>query len=51
MDRAADNHYPTNTTDLIAARDVPSIAKIVLENFAGTLEGPVPSCSQLARDL
>jgi N6-adenosine-specific RNA methylase IME4 len=26
MDRAADNHYPTSVTDLIAARDVPSIA-------------------------
>jgi len=26
MDRAADNHYPTNATDLIAQRDVPSIA-------------------------
>ena len=26
MDRAADNHYPTSATDIIAARDVPSIA-------------------------
>ena len=26
MDRAADNHYPTSTTDAIAARDVRSIA-------------------------
>jgi N6-adenosine-specific RNA methylase IME4 len=26
MDRAADNHYPTSVTDLIAERDVPSIA-------------------------
>ena len=26
MDRAADNHYPTSCTELIAARDVPSIA-------------------------
>jgi N6-adenosine-specific RNA methylase IME4 len=26
MDRAADNHYPTSCTDVIAARDVPSIA-------------------------
>lgn len=26
MDRAADNHYPTSVTDIIAARDVPSIA-------------------------
>jgi N6-adenosine-specific RNA methylase IME4 len=26
MDRAADNHYPTSGTDVIAARDVPSIA-------------------------
>lgn len=26
MDRAADNHYPTSTTDIIAARNVPSIA-------------------------
>jgi N6-adenosine-specific RNA methylase IME4 len=26
MDRAADNHYPTSPTALIAARDVPSIA-------------------------
>jgi len=26
MDRAADNHYPTSITDLIAERDVPSIA-------------------------
>lgn len=26
MDRAADNHYPTSPTDVIAARDVPSIA-------------------------
>ena len=26
MDRAADNHYPTTPTDVIAARDVPSIA-------------------------
>lgn len=26
MDRAADNHYPTSTLEVIAARDVPSIA-------------------------
>jgi N6-adenosine-specific RNA methylase IME4 len=26
MDRAADNHYPTSATEVIAARDVPSIA-------------------------
>jgi ParB/RepB/Spo0J family partition protein len=26
MDRAADNHYPTSATDMIAARDVQSIA-------------------------
>jgi N6-adenosine-specific RNA methylase IME4 len=26
MDRAADNHYPTSSTEVIAARDVPSIA-------------------------
>jgi N6-adenosine-specific RNA methylase IME4 len=26
MDRAADNHYPTSVTDVIAARDVASIA-------------------------
>lgn len=26
MDRAADNHYPTSPTEVIAARDVPSIA-------------------------
>ena len=26
MNRAADNHYPTSATDIIAARDVPSIA-------------------------
>jgi N6-adenosine-specific RNA methylase IME4 len=26
MDRAADNHYPTSVTEIIAARDVPSIA-------------------------
>ena len=26
MDRAADNHYPTSATDVIAARDVASIA-------------------------
>lgn len=26
MDRAADNHYPTSATDIIAARDVASIA-------------------------
>jgi N6-adenosine-specific RNA methylase IME4 len=26
MDRAADNHYPTSPTEIIAARDVPSIA-------------------------
>jgi N6-adenosine-specific RNA methylase IME4 len=26
MDRAADNHYPTSATDIIAARDAPSIA-------------------------
>jgi N6-adenosine-specific RNA methylase IME4 len=26
MDRAADNHYPTSVTRVIAARDVPSIA-------------------------
>lgn len=26
MDRAADNHYPTSTTDVIASRDVASIA-------------------------
>lgn len=26
MDRAADNHYPTSCTDVIAGRDVPSIA-------------------------
>jgi N6-adenosine-specific RNA methylase IME4 len=26
MDRAADNHYPTSVHDVIAARDVPSIA-------------------------
>ena len=26
MDRAADNHYPTSVTEMIAARDVPSIA-------------------------
>jgi N6-adenosine-specific RNA methylase IME4 len=26
MDRAADNHYPTSVMDVIAARDVPSIA-------------------------
>jgi N6-adenosine-specific RNA methylase IME4 len=26
MDRAADNHYPTTATEIIAARDVPSIA-------------------------
>lgn len=26
MDRAADNHYPTSVTELIAQRDVPSIA-------------------------
>jgi len=26
MDRAADNHYPTSVTDVIAERDVPSIA-------------------------
>jgi N6-adenosine-specific RNA methylase IME4 len=26
MDRAADNHYPTSCTEVIAARDVPSIA-------------------------
>jgi len=26
MDRAADNHYPTSSTDLIASRDVQSIA-------------------------
>ena len=26
MDRAADNHYPTSCTEIIAARDVPSIA-------------------------
>jgi len=26
MDRAADNHYPTNRTEIIASRDVPSIA-------------------------
>lgn len=26
MDRAADNHYPTSVTEVIAARDVPSIA-------------------------
>jgi N6-adenosine-specific RNA methylase IME4 len=26
MDRAADNHYPTSCTQVIAARDVPSIA-------------------------
>jgi N6-adenosine-specific RNA methylase IME4 len=26
MDRAADNHYPTSATGIIAARDVPSIA-------------------------
>ena len=26
MDRAADNHYPTSPTNIIAARDVPSIA-------------------------
>jgi N6-adenosine-specific RNA methylase IME4 len=26
MDRAADNHYPTSNTDMIAARNVPSIA-------------------------
>ncbi len=26
MDRSADNHYPTSVTEVIAARDVPSIA-------------------------
>jgi N6-adenosine-specific RNA methylase IME4 len=26
LDRAADNHYPTSSTEVIAARDVPSIA-------------------------
>jgi hypothetical protein len=26
MDRAADNRYPTSTTDIIAERDVASIA-------------------------
>jgi N6-adenosine-specific RNA methylase IME4 len=26
MDRAADNHYPTSATEVIASRDVPSIA-------------------------
>jgi N6-adenosine-specific RNA methylase IME4 len=26
MDRAADNHYPTSVTEMIAGRDVPSIA-------------------------
>ena len=26
MDRAADNHYPTSCTDVIAARDVPKVA-------------------------
>jgi N6-adenosine-specific RNA methylase IME4 len=26
MDRSPDNHYPTNCTEVIAARDVPSIA-------------------------
>lgn len=26
MDRAADNHYPTSCTEIIAARDVPAIA-------------------------
>jgi len=26
MDRAADNHYPTSATEVIAARDVPSVA-------------------------
>jgi N6-adenosine-specific RNA methylase IME4 len=26
LDRAADNHYPTSATDIIASRDVPSIA-------------------------
>lgn len=26
MDRAADNHYPTSCTEIIAARDVPSIS-------------------------
>lgn len=26
MDRAADNHYPTSCTEIIAARDVPSVA-------------------------
>jgi len=26
MDRAADNHYPTSTAEVIAARDVPSIS-------------------------
>lgn len=26
MDRAADNHYPTSVTEVIAARDVPSIS-------------------------
>jgi N6-adenosine-specific RNA methylase IME4 len=26
LDRAADNHYPTSVTEVIAARDVPSIA-------------------------
>jgi hypothetical protein len=26
MDRSADNHYPTSCTEIIAARDVPSIA-------------------------
>jgi N6-adenosine-specific RNA methylase IME4 len=43
MDRAADNHYPTNTTDLIAARDVPSIAA---EDCALGLWSTVPMLPQ-----
>jgi N6-adenosine-specific RNA methylase IME4 len=39
MDRAADNHYPTSSTEVIAARDVPSIAA---EDCVLFLWGTVP---------
>jgi len=40
MDRAADNHYPTSATDIIAARDVQSISADDCVLFLGVRFGP-----------
>jgi N6-adenosine-specific RNA methylase IME4 len=41
MDRAADNHYPTSTTEIIAARPVETIAA---EDCVLFLWATVPIC-------